>query len=503
MPQNVFLSTDSAKVFYLSYLIAKYSQKETPEYVQETYRAEGQWITIGGVPDPKTGARHKGGTPVKVDSHGRIIAGPDQLEGKSLASLSSGGFSSRPVILPKTSSRKLDTPGQRIFWETEKLFGPQKKLGFSEPEEPHREARHPIPPGPRRLPDGRLVGHALVTVNELAADPDRFQYKTEDIDPATGTTAELKEIQVYRPEFGGQLLVWRDPETGTNYVVNGHHRFELAKRSKYWGPIAVYFIDAKNASEARAIGALANIAEGRGTALDAAKFMRESGLGPEDLKKQGISLRGHLAAKASVLRHLTPKLFQELALGRLSEAQALAIGTHLWDEPDLQEQLFHDMQKRGRFSVEELEEVAREMRSLSKASQQQTLFGQEETKRSYIWEKAYLRAHVKRRLGEQLRAFSTVTQKGKAAVLEEAGNVIAHQTNIRRKQQLEEALWMFEIQAGTRSEVSQILNQYAEAIFNNPKAKRSLAEEAFEVILEKLGLPKGYPTAELSGPSFL
>jgi len=98
--------------------------------ISNRYLAEGQWITIGGAPDPKTGARHKGGTPVKVDSHGRIIAGPDHLEDKSLARLSSGGFSSRPVILPKTSSRKLDTPGQCIFWETKKLLGPQKSWDF-------------------------------------------------------------------------------------------------------------------------------------------------------------------------------------------------------------------------------------------------------------------------------------------------------------------------------------------------------------------------------------
>lgn len=461
---------------YVAYLLAKYRRQDgvqgPTEYGRELYRAEGQWITIGGVPDPKTGARHKGGTPVKIDSQGRITAGPKALEGRHIAMLSKQAF-----------------PAQR-------------RLGFSEPEGPRREARHPIPPGPRRLPDGRLVGHALVTIDELAADPEQFQYKTEGVDPETGVTAELKEVNVYRPEFGGQLLVWRDPESGTNYVVNGHHRFELARRSNYRGPIAVYFIDAKTPAEARAIGALANIAEGRGTALDAAKFMRESGLGPEDLQKQGISLRGQIASKAAVLRHLTPGLFRALSIGQLSEAHALAIGTHLWDQPDLQEQLFHDMQKRGRFSAEELEEVAREMRSLSLAAKQKGLFGEEETRRSYIWEKAYLKAHIKRKLADQLRAFAAVTQQRKAAVLEEAGNIIAHQTNLRRKQQLEEALWTFEIQSASRSPVSQLLNQYAEAIFTNPRDKRRLAEEAAQAILKELGLEKTAPR-QTEGPELL
>jgi len=109
MPQHIFLPPDPATVFYLAYLVAKYSQKEAPEYLQETYRAEGQWITIGGAPDPKTGARHKGGTPVKVDAQGRIVAGPDRLEGRSLASLSSGRFSALPAtpILSKLKGRHI------------------------------------------------------------------------------------------------------------------------------------------------------------------------------------------------------------------------------------------------------------------------------------------------------------------------------------------------------------------------------------------------------------
>lgn len=37
------------------------------------------------------------------------------------------------------------------------------------------------------------------------------------------------------------------------------------------------YIDAPNAKEARARGALANIAEGRGSAIDAAKYLRDSG----------------------------------------------------------------------------------------------------------------------------------------------------------------------------------------------------------------------------------
>ncbi|WP_347243524.1 hypothetical protein, partial [Thermogutta sp.] len=416
-----------------------------------------QWITIGG--REEGGKKHAGGTPVQIDDQGRILAGPAPLAGKKIDELKRPakqlrmfGLGAEPVLEKRRpeprkppSVRQRELPG---FEATGVHTGSRKQPLESQI----------IPHTVEVLPDGRVKGHALLSVDDLSADPARFQYKSEGIDPKTGIGAELKEVQVYRPEFGGQLLVWRDPRDGKNYVINGHHRYELAKRSGYKGAIPVYFIDAKNEREARAIGALANIAEGRGTALDAARFMRESGLGPEDLAKQGISLKGNIARQAMTLRHLTPHLFNELQFGRLTEGQALAIGTYLWDEPDLQEQLFKEMQKRGRFSVEELEEVAQEMKSLSRTEKQMTLFGEEEQRRSLVWEKAAIKANIKRRIGEQLRAFSTVAQEKKADILAQAGNVIAREENERRKRKLEEAQMLFDIEANRVGEISRILN---------------------------------------------
>lgn len=472
------MTAKSTKEVFLAYLVARYCLDRGRDYRRENY---SQWITIGGTPEGDK--KHARGTPVKIDDEGRIEAGPPTLQGKKIAELKRPDKERKPrkgEALPGQLSLPL---GER--W---KRATPEKKPTQAELAFPEKSERHPLPPHVRKLTDGRVVGHSLLTIDELEADPAKFQYKVEGIDPKTGTTAELKQVKWYRPEFGGQLLVWRDPATGTNYVVNGHHRFELARRSGYKGPLAVYFIDAKNEKEARAIGALANIAEGRGTALDAAKFMRESGLGPDDLANQGISLKGNVARQAAILRHLTPHLFNELQIGRLTEAQALAIGTHLYDQPDLQEQLFQQMQKRGRFSVEELEEVAREMRSLVRTETQLTLFGEETQTKSYVWEKAAITAGIKRRLAEQLRAFSTVTQEKKAEILKEAGNVIAAEENQRRKQKLAEAQMLFEIEANRKGEISELLNGFARQIAENPRRKREIIEEAWEAVAERLGL---------------
>jgi hypothetical protein len=203
---------------------------------------------------------------------------------------------------------------------------------------------------------------------------------------------------------------------------------------------------------------------------------------------QSSSLKGQVAREGALLRHLTPHLFTELTFERLSKDQAVTIATHLWDEPDLQEQLFTQMKKRGRFSLEELDEVARDMKSAVRTEKQATLFGEEENRRSLVWEKAAIKANIRRRLAEQLRAFATVSQERKADILQSAGNVIVREQNEKVKQKLEEAQYMFDIEANSRGQFSQMLNRYAEALADNPRRKREILEDAWNEAAALLGL---------------
>jgi hypothetical protein len=176
--------------------------------------------------------------------------------------------------------------------------------------------RH-APPAPP--PEGRLTE---MNVAEISQDPERFQYKG-NTDP-TGVTDKLKDVQ-WDPDLSGVISVWKDPADGKTYVVNGHHRLQKAIESNV-GKVDVKFIDAKDAAEARAKGALQNIAEGNGTAVDAAKFFRESGLNPEQLKKRGISLSKGLGSKGVSLSKLSDDLFDQVVSGKMDEDRGAAIG---------------------------------------------------------------------------------------------------------------------------------------------------------------------------------
>ena len=134
------------------------------------------------------------------------------------------------------------------------------------------------------------------------------------------------------------MQVWNDPKDGNSYVVNGHNRADLAKKLGV-EKVTVRFIKANTPKEARAVGALTNIAEGRGNAHMLAKFFRDSGLKKEDLDKKGIPMREKIATDGIAMSQLSDNLFNRVVQGTLPEQRAVAIGGKLTDHKQQQELL--------------------------------------------------------------------------------------------------------------------------------------------------------------------
>ena len=211
-----------------------------------------------------------------------------------------------------------DRNGKQTLVKLEGKKGGAEVAASKPPSTPIEKEREVLgaPPQPGK------VGEMLV--KHLTISPGKFQYKLSTDAEGVGTL--LKETKTFNPDLGGIVSVWRDPSTGKTHVVNGHHRAELATRTGYSKPIAVRHIVAKDATEARAIGALQNIAEGRGTAIDAAKFLRDTGITPENLKEKGVSLGEKTAADGVALSRLEPSLFNKVVSGDLRQGRAIAIG---------------------------------------------------------------------------------------------------------------------------------------------------------------------------------
>lgn len=259
-----------------------------------------------------------------------------------------------------------------------------------------------------------------VPTEHLLADPERFQFKS-NVDRTSGAGNELKGAK-WNPELAGVVSAWRDPANGKSYVVNGHHRLDLAKDNGV-PSVATHYIDAPDAETARATGALINMAEGRGTATDVAKWMRDTGATREDLESNGVSVRGELARKGLALSKLSPEIFSDVATGKLSEQHGAAIA-EVTDDADRQRETASLLRRSGqRLSGPEVAELTKQVVAAgSENVSQETLFGTETENKGLFVDRARVASAIRKKLANDSRLFGFVSKVGRAEQLERAGS---------------------------------------------------------------------------------
>jgi hypothetical protein len=156
---------------------------------------------------------------------------------------------------------------------------------------------------------------------EIQADPQRFQFKQGVNEDGEQAGNSLAGVNRWDTVAEGVIDVWTDPKNGITYVVNGHNR--LARARQLGIPtLPVRELPAATAEEARALGALANIKEGRGTVFDAAKFMRDSSITDAgQLQRMGAPMTDGNSAKGLALSKLPGNIFQDAVDGKLSQGR--------------------------------------------------------------------------------------------------------------------------------------------------------------------------------------
>lgn len=176
------------------------------------------------------------------------------------------------------------------------------------------------------MPDRLKAGIELARTADLVADPERFQYKLNTDRRGVQKGNSLEGLERWNTSMEGSLLVWEDPANGKLYVVNGHNR--LAKALELGIPtVPVKRLLASTAEQARALGALDNIASGGGTPWDAARFFRDAGiLDAGQAGSAGLPLSSGHAQRGLQLAQLPDNIFQAGLTGDLPEARALALG---------------------------------------------------------------------------------------------------------------------------------------------------------------------------------
>jgi hypothetical protein len=328
-----------------------------------------------------------------------------------------------------------------------------------------------------------------IPTSDVQVDPVRFQFK-RDVGQG-GAGAKLKNVSVWDPNKGGTILVWKDPANGQTYVINGHHRIELAQRLNV-PDVNVRYLHAADAADARLQGALVNISEDSGNVMDAAKVFRESGLTPEQLKAEGVAIEGRIARPGMAVANLSPTLFQAVLSGDLPEARGAVIG-QLQSHADQHAvfSMIRQAEKRGSTltdgQVRELirmNERAPTVTESSADSGQGGLFGDVETTRSLLPEKARVSDYVRDQLRSEKRLFGAVSSQAAAERLESTGNVIQAAENMQVAQRANQGSALYDKLSTVSGPIDKALNDAAQAIGNgetvsevNKRTYRTIRDE--------------------------
>jgi hypothetical protein len=317
----------------------------------------------------------------------------------------------------------------------------------------------------------------------LVVDARRFQFR---IISHHGT---LREVASWNPDLCGVLSVWRDPADGLVCVIDGHHRHGLALRLGV-PRLAVRFITAPDASTARVIGALINIAHKNATPIDAAKLLRDAGMGPAEVAAHGVALNGRLMQVALELAVLPGELFEACAMGSLPVDLAAAIGSaggQLQIMRDL-----HKAAKAGKWSAAKTREAADVARfaTVQAAAGDGLLPGLMEQLSSDLEQLLEIRAAVRARLRSEIVALSLAARPKAAAHLERAGNLIDREGSQAARARAKTGLDLFAVLVNQSGPLCELLNMLAAEIGPGHSAAQ-VAEENLDLLRHALVVEMG------------
>lgn len=327
------------------------------------------------------------------------------------------------------------------------------------------------------LPNRLIPGQQVMRTADIFADPVNLQYKGDVDTSGVQRQGSLEGVESWSTDAEGVIQVWTSPMDGLTYVVNGHNRLAAAKRLGV-PSLRVEELLANTAEQARAQGAISNIASGGGTVFDAAKFLRDSGVtDPAQLKQMGIPLDSGLGGQGLALSRLPGNLFQDAVDGRLSLGKAVALGGSGLDEVQMQAAM--KAMAGSDITDAAFGEVLLQARSAPVVQGTQAdLFGNTESM-SLMRQKGELAAKIRADLIGDKNLFGRVGRN--ANKLQQAGNQISVQGSTQVAMDAQQVLATFDsTKYAQGTPISQLLNDGAAEIASGAKpaviAKRIKAQ---------------------------
>jgi hypothetical protein len=307
--------------------------------------------------------------------------------------------------------------------------------------------------------------HGLATFSpyELGVDPNKFQFKAGTDEQ--GVSDRLKDVKTWDPIKAGTSIVWVD-KIGKAWIVDGHQRLGLARRIAAEDPaqdprLMAYTLredEGYTPERARAIAAMTNISQGTGTAVDAAKVLRDH---PELAGE--LPPRSELVKQARGLVNLSPDAFGMVVNDVVPANYAAIVGRLVPEDPQMQRAIIQLLAKTDPANAVQAEAIARQgiEAGLAKAEagKQISLFGDQEVAQSLYLERAKVLDRALKTLRKDKTVFGTLVKE--AETLEGAGNVLAKDINEQRAIADGQALQILQTLANRAGPISDALRTAA------------------------------------------
>ena len=319
-----------------------------------------------------------------------------------------------------------------------------------------------------------------VSIDEIQTAPQYFQVKESGATQVEGVSGSLQGASGFDTELAGLVTLWRDTggtigDPGRIYVIDGHNRLDLAKRSGRKN-ILSRFINVPTWQEARAKAALINIAgsqslKGSIESLDVARFLRDDNFTIDDLAARGINLQSSLVAEAVRLNRLPDELFAQVGTGELALSKALALGSAEGVSPEAIQDI-HKIAKRQRWSIARIEQAIIMARNAT-VGVEEGVFPELSNyfKQSNIKQLLTIRTEVVKQLKARIRALAPATRLEQAGMLEEvAGTSINIEGSREQRLATQAVLSVFNRVAGFDGPVTNVLTDLASQVKGNNAA---------------------------------
>ena len=355
---------------------------------------------------------------------------------------------------------------------------------------------HPALPLPSQPPLSKGGEIARIPASEINVDPERFQFKGGTGE--SGVSSRLEDVEEWDPKQANVVLVWQD-NAGKYWITDGHQRLGLAKRLEAAGqpPITMNaFVDKESdgitAQQARVIAAATNIGQETGTAIDAAKVLREAEAA--GIKVPPMPPKGVLVRLGKSLAKLSPDAFG-MAVNEVVPTEQAAMVGRLVTDPLQQVEAMRVLAKAKPDPTKprEAEFIIRDvMETSAERTEQGGLFGAEHYAQSATLERAKVYDETVRQLSRDRTTFRTLVNESER-ISGEGRNVLDIAANKTRLSADEEAKQLLTQLATRKGPVSDALTGIAKRVRDKELSAADGAREFLGVVRGRLseGLGEG------------